>query len=140
MKEVLGKFFSALSAKDYVQVLIIVALAVAYFNRSDKKDAERAREIASEICRQDRIKDDSLHRAEMKAKDEFYLAKIDKVTNDYIESLRGINKGVAGAIQDIKQKDVERVSLNAEINHKVNRNGRELEKIVKEKSEKQAIQ
>ncbi len=135
--DLVGKFFTALTAKDYVQVSIIIALAVAYFGRSDKQDAEEALRIAQEVCRLDRIKTDSTWQDRMERRDAYWQAKLDSRTQEYINSLRGIKDTIRVAVGSIKQKDVERVRLNDEINRKVNRNGRELEAIRDRETKKQ---
>lgn len=131
--DVVGKFFAALTAKDYVAVSIIIALAVAYFGRSDKRDAEKAARIAQEICRLDRIKSDSIWQDRMERRDMFWQAKLDSRTQEYINSLRGIKDTIQVAAVDIRKATAERDRSSIVVNSKVNRNGRELDEIKSQK-------
>jgi len=133
--DVVGKFFAALTAKDYVAVSIIIALTVAYFGRSDKQAAEEAARIAQEICRLDRIRSDSAWQARFDQRDAFWEAKFERRTQEYINSLRGITDTVQLAVGGIKRAVVERNLTRNEVNQKVNRNGRELEAIKKERAQ-----
>lgn len=137
MKQLFDNFFKALSAKDYVQSLIIVVLIVAYFSRSDKQEAEKSSRIASEICRADRIRSDSIWQVRFDKQGAAFQARLDDVTERYINSLRGINTRIDGAVEGIKTTSSEKAKLSVELNRKYNRNSNELNKIVTEKREQQ---
>jgi hypothetical protein len=120
-----------LTAKDYVQYVLIVLLGIAWLNRSDKKEAEKAQKIAEEICRIDRIKTDSAWQARMERRDVYWQAKLDARTQEYINSLRGINDSVNVAVGSINKAIVKRETSHTEVQRKVTRNGRTLDSIKK---------
>lgn len=116
-----------LTARDYVQFVLLVIIGVAYISRSDKKDAEAAARVAQEVCRQDRLRSDSTWQARFEQREIFWQAKLEDRTQQYINSLRGITDTVGIAVRGIKKAVNERDLTSNEVNRKVNRNGRELD-------------
>lgn len=124
-----------LTAKDYVQYVLIVLLGIAWLNRSDKKEAEKAQRIAEEICRIDRIKTDSAWQARWDIREVVWQAKNDALTREYINSLRGINDSVSVAVGSINKAIVKREASRSEVAIKVSRNGKTLDSIKKERGQ-----